>query len=66
MMNKSKELNAIYIAIKNGKLCCLCCTPIVGYGNNPYPVEKEEGVKCCDACNAMYVIPARLRQLGIG
>lgn len=43
------------------KICCICGGKFVGWGNNPYPV-KEDG-ECCDLCNSMYVIPARLRAL---
>lgn len=52
--------------IKNGEICCFCFAPLTDGGNNPYPAEKEEGARCCDYCNQMRVIPARLRQLGIG
>ena len=44
------------------EVCCICGEPIEGYGNNPEPY-KHEG-KCCDACNAKFVIPARLAELG--
>lgn len=39
-------------------ICCICGEEIDGHGNNPSPV-KEEG-RCCDACNAKFVIPARI------
>ena len=38
--------------------CVICGEIGIGYGNNPAPV-KTEG-KCCDDCNALFVIPARL------
>ena len=38
--------------------CCLCDKKFVGYGNNPYPITNQ-GV-CCDACNYLKVIPARM------
>jgi len=41
--------------------CCICGEPLNGYGNNPAPYKKS-GL-CCDACNAKFVIPARLAQL---
>lgn len=41
--------------------CCICGEESHGYGNNPEPI-KHEG-KCCDSCNAKFVIPARLEQL---
>lgn len=44
-------------------VCCICGKEFEGWGNNPYPVVKEEDARCCDDCNAMYVIPARLEAL---
>lgn len=41
-------------------VCCLCGAPIIGYGNNPYPLA-DEGT-CCDECNND-VINARLSML---
>lgn len=51
----------------NGELlkCSICNNPIPvngfgwAYGNNAQPVNDG---RCCDLCNFMYVIPARLRQ----
>ena len=43
------------------KKCCICGAKFIGWGNNPWPV-KDEG-ECCDYCNDMKVIPARLRQM---
>lgn len=39
--------------------CAICDLPYHGYGNNAYPV-KPLGERCCDDCNAMHVIPARI------
>jgi len=45
-------------------LCCLCGNPLTawdnsrGMGNNPWPLAKEG--RCCDDCNADYVLPARI------
>lgn len=39
--------------------CVICGEPIVGYGNNAEPYKAG---RCCDACNAKFVIPARLQQ----
>lgn len=43
-------------------ICCICgkeCeTP---YGNNPYPLNKNKGAKCCDKCN-LKVIEARIKE----
>ena len=45
------------------KICCICGKTFEGWGNNPYPVVKDEDARCCDDCNATYVIPARLEAL---
>jgi len=44
---------------KTGK-CCFCGSAYDFYGNNPDPVDTRKGARCCDACNANIVIPARL------
>lgn len=41
--------------------CVLCGGLIVGYGNNPAPI-KIEG-RCCDECNATFVVPLRFARL---
>lgn len=41
---------------------CVICDSTIGsmsYGHNPEPVRSEG--RCCDLCNAMVVIPARLQ-----
>jgi hypothetical protein len=38
--------------------CVICDKNSIGFGNNPAPV-KDEG-KCCDKCNFLEVIPARV------
>jgi len=45
------------------KTCCICGKVFSGWGNNPWPVE-ESGT-CCDDCNSMYVIPARLAKISV-
>ena len=40
--------------------CSLCRKKFKGYGNDPYPLK---GKRCCDLCNAKYVIPERLKKL---
>ena len=42
------------------KICCICNKPFTGYGNNPYPVCKDQEATCCDECNLNKVIPARI------
>lgn len=41
-------------------VCCICGKKFTGWGNNPYPVVKTEGARCCDECNDEKVIPARI------
>ena len=42
--------------------CVICGELFNGYGNNPNPV-KDSGV-CCDRCNNLHVIPARIQKIG--
>jgi hypothetical protein len=41
------------------QICSICNGPIVGFGNNAYPVNDG---RCCDRCNADCVIPARIER----
>lgn len=43
------------------KKCCICGKEFTGWGNNPWPIVDEEDARCCDNCNMMYVVPARLK-----
>ena len=43
--------------MENTQKCCLCGKEFTGYGNNPYPLVKEQGARCCDECNEI-VIPS--------
>lgn len=43
------------------KPCCLCKEKYKGYGNNAEPLMKG---RCCNRCNILKVIPARLEELG--
>lgn len=49
--------------MKTGGTCCFCGGPYYGYGNNPEPLASYP-LRCCDMCNAVRVIPARLKRLG--
>jgi hypothetical protein len=41
--------------------CCLCGSETEGFGNNPYPLGNlENDEKCCDICNSVKVISARI------
>jgi hypothetical protein len=40
-------------------ICSLCGVPFNGWGNNPAPLG-EVSERCCDDCNARFVLPARL------
>ena len=44
-------------------ICCICGKEFEGFGNNPYPVNKDENARCCDVCNDTVVIPARIEAL---
>lgn len=43
--------------------CVICRTDYSGFGNNPWPAA-EVG-RCCDGCNAMVVIPLRLKNIPV-
>lgn len=40
--------------------CNLCGCEIIGWGNNPDPLSLSDEDRCCDSCNAKYILPARL------
>ena len=40
--------------------CCFCGAEIERMGNNPFPADMRDDVECCDHCNHVIVIPARL------
>jgi hypothetical protein len=46
------------------QICCICGGMFKGYGHNPAPVRLEG--RCCDDCNSIEVIPARLDRLRKG
>ena len=48
--------------MENTQKCCWCGKEFTGYGNNPYPLVKEQGARCCDECNEI-VIFERIRQI---
>ena len=43
--------------------CSICGGKFIGWGNNPWPVTEGENYRCCDACNEIHVIPARLERM---
>ena len=42
------------------KKCCICGDEFVGWGNNPWPIVKDEDALCCDMCNFERVVPSRI------
>lgn len=42
------------------KVCSICQEDFTEFGNNAYPINDG---RCCDDCNALVVIPARIRRL---
>jgi hypothetical protein len=40
--------------------CCICNKILYDLGNNAEPFRKG---RCCDECNRIYVIPARLKDV---
>lgn len=44
-------------------VCCICGKKFTGFGNNPWPVVKDETARCCDECNSTKVLAARLAQM---
>lgn len=46
---------------KTTKTCCICGATYTGWGNNAWPINNEG--RCCDMCNVLAVIPARLRAM---
>jgi len=46
----------------SGQACCFCGDTIIGYGNNPAPLDEFPN-KCCSDCNLQLVIPARMRMM---
>ena len=42
--------------------CSICEDQYYGYGHNAQPVNNG---RCCSLCNDMYVIPARMKAMGI-
>ena len=44
----------------NNPVCCICGKICENqWGNNPYPLVKDENARCCNVCNDL-VIAARL------
>ena len=36
--------------------CCVCGKEFKGHGNNPWPLVKTEGSRCCDKCNSKVLV----------
>lgn len=52
----------------NRTVVCCFCGRVIPYwvSNNPYPVDTDPMARCCDMCNELKVIPARLEKLRSG
>jgi hypothetical protein len=48
--------------MKETGTCSLCGSKYEHFGNNPEPLKSFDE-RCCDDCNAEWVIPARLGRL---
>ena len=58
--------NVLHEGKEDTQVCCICGEEFKGYGNNPEPyMSAENGERCCDACNAHFVIPARYNQMEV-
>lgn len=44
--------------------CCFCREKYTNYGNDIRPLVTSVGNRCCNACNAIIVIPNRLKLWG--
>jgi hypothetical protein len=40
--------------------CCICGHNFEGFGNDAWPVVRDDGARCCDKCNEDKVIPERI------
>ena len=40
--------------------CCICGKVHTGYGNDPWPIVRDDKARCCDDCNNNRVIPERI------
>ena len=61
--DQENDIFAAHMSVLTGRptfYCQICKEFYYGYGNNAQPVANG---RCCDDCNAMRVIPARLAQL---
>jgi len=43
--------------------CILCGESIEDFGHNPWPLSTDEEDRCCDVCNVLHVVPARIEML---
>jgi hypothetical protein len=43
------------------RICCICKVRYIGLGNNAWPIDNHG--RCCDVCNSLHVIPARIKQM---
>jgi hypothetical protein len=44
------------------RVCSICQREFEGFGHNPWPVVEAVAERCCDICDEMTVLPARIRK----
>lgn len=49
------------MSAENSFICCFCGKTFIGWGNDPWPINKSKNAECCDECNTHFVLPARLQ-----
>jgi hypothetical protein len=47
------------------KICIICKKQFSEFGNNPYPLADLKDGRCCDECDCLRVLPARMVAHGI-
>ena len=43
--------------------CIICKKEMIEKGNNPAPIKKMDEGLCCNSCNILLVLPARIKEV---